>query len=864
MDTNLNNEVIVMDADTLLVPDKLHPLQVSVNRPAIHQTGFDDNYEYQQQSPTSCWQDFKDTLSYECSKERLWRGCKARLPCVQWMKNYSIKENLVGDIVSGITVGIMQIPLGMAYALLAGCPPATGLYTSFFAVIIYCLLGTSKHVSHGTFAVISLMFAKTVQMYSAPSAVTSGNAIVDLLNSTMGSGLSRNTEQLESLAAVFPGGLSAPMEGIANGTATATVAVGGTPAYTPIQVASAIAMMVGLFQIVFGFLRLGALNVYMSDTLVSGFTTGAAVLVLTSQINSFFEIKTPQYSWPFEIVSKYIYIFSHLHISNVPTIIVSVISLVVLAVVSEFINPPFQKRFKVPIPIELIAVVVGTGVSYALDFSGHYKISIVGFIPSGLPMPSVPPIGPLARNLIGDAFAVAIVSYVIQLSLAKIFAKKYSYEINANQEFIAIGAGNLFSSFFSCFPMSVALSRSMVHDSVGGKTQLAGLISCGVVLVVLLAIAPLFQTLPNCVLAAIIVVAIRRMFLQFRDLIKAWSVSSFEGMTWAVTFLSVSFINIDVGLGIGVFFSILTIVWRSQRPHTALLGLVPDTGLYKDIHRYPKAKEEPGIKIYEFAAPIIFANVKTFRKQMYHLTGVNPRVVLKKLMKQKRREEMEIKKRVKRRGSLIPPNPSSESLDILVSKSKVDEQLPDGTVVPPSKGHCNRAFESDNPEVPDQMGENESVSSGLGTMNDSVVTLNIVNLQKGQTNNGDSCNGSGTNSVEFGYPTSVSTVSQELNSCYSPTSLHHIIIDLSCASFIDSSGVQVLSQVIEEYKRISIAVYIASCPVPIIDMLELSDFYSLVPRSIVFPTVNDAVLHAIYNHPLRSKWPNLGKVRVVP
>ncbi|GAB6033492.1 hypothetical protein CHUAL_013373 [Chamberlinius hualienensis] len=831
--TGATHSAIIIDStmnersNSILVPDKLQPLKVTVNRRATNQAGFEDDYNYQQQPPKGCCQSFTDTLQYEFSKERLKRGVKARFPFIEWMRNYNIKEFIVGDIVSGITVGIMQIPLGMAYALLAGCPPETGLYTSFFSVIIYCFLGTSKHISQGTFAVISLMFAKAVQTYSTPSAgsaVANGETNVSsVFDATM-------MNEVESVTSAV---ISSTTAAIAPATAAAV-------GYTATEVAAAMAMLVGILQIIFGFLRFGALNIYMSDTLVSGFTTGAAVLVFTSQFNAFFGIKTPQYGWPFEIVYKYIYIFSNWPSSNVPTIIVSIIAIVVLAGVAEFINPPFQAKFKVPIPIELLAVVVGTGVSYAMDFSGTYKINIVGYIPSGLPVPRVPPTTALASSLIGDAFAVAIVSYVIQLSLAKIFAKKYSYEINANQEFLAVGAGNVFGSFFQCFPMCVALSRSMVHDSVGGKTQLASLIACVVVLIVLLAIAPLFQTLPNCVLAAIIVVAIRRMFLQFRDLKKAWGISKLEGLTWLITFLSVSLINIDVGLGIGVLFSLLSVVWRSQKPDISILGLLPNTELYKDIKRYPQAREEPGIKIYQFAAPLIFANIKTFRKEMYVLTGVNPRILLRKRQKQTKKEEAAAVKAGKRRRSLINSGTqSSDSLDTLMTPKPLHNRT---ISTSNGLGINNAGFQ------PEFKTGNFSVKDGLDTLNSSIVTLNIVNLENGcrrlSVANGRE-QSSGTNGTS-----TIATVDRWWNTYFLP--VHHLIIDLSCASFVDTSGVQVLIQVIDEYKKIDISVYIAACPAPILDMFDVSRFYDTVPRETVFPTINDAVSHALYNHSLNN------------
>jgi MFS superfamily sulfate permease-like transporter len=176
-------------------------------------------------------------------------------------------------------------------------------------------------------------------------------------------------------------------------------------------------------------------------------------------------------------------------------LVVSIVAILSLFVVKHFINERFKKKLPAPLPIELVVVVLATLFSYLLDFNKKYKIAIVGKIPLGFPAPSLPAFK-LTSLLIGDAFNIALVSFAMNISMAKLFAKKYDYNIRSNQELLAYGVGNFLSSWFSGFPSCVGLSRCAILEGTGGKTQLFSLISSIVVLVVIVGIGFLFRTLP--------------------------------------------------------------------------------------------------------------------------------------------------------------------------------------------------------------------------------------------------------------------------------------------------------------------------------------------------------------------------------
>jgi solute carrier family 26, other len=192
----------------------------------------------------------------------------------------------------------------------------------------------------------------------------------------------------------------------------------------------------------------------------------------------------------------YVEIFHGMHSANQVAILLSLISISILVFNNEYLKPRVAKKSKIPTPIELIAVVGGTLLSRLLKMEESWAIASVGHIPVGLPQPVMPSFG-LWKELLVDSFAIAFVSYSVTISMALIFGQKLKYEIDFNQELLAMGIGNILASFFSCFPFSASLSRSLIQQAVGGKTQLASIISCVLLLFVLLWVGPFFEVLPR-------------------------------------------------------------------------------------------------------------------------------------------------------------------------------------------------------------------------------------------------------------------------------------------------------------------------------------------------------------------------------
>lgn len=239
--------------------------------------------------------------------------------------------------------------------------------------------------------------------------------------------------------------------------------------------------------------------------------------------------------------------------------------------------------------------------SYFGKLSSIYNVKILSHIPTGLPAPRSPPYY-LLPNIMMDSFGVAVVAYAVSLSMAKIFARRRGYEIKNNQELLAQGAANVFGSFFSCMPVAASLSRSMLQETVGGETQLASAVSCLLILNILLWIGPFFESLPLAILASVIVVALKGMFVQVKDFTSVLKISPLDAVVWMITFLSVVVIDIDIGLVLGTMASVSVLIYRGHRPYAAVLGHLPGTELCVDLSLFPTAVEFQNTKIFRWVS----------------------------------------------------------------------------------------------------------------------------------------------------------------------------------------------------------------------------------------------------------------------
>ncbi|XP_010131816.1 PREDICTED: chloride anion exchanger, partial [Buceros rhinoceros silvestris] len=554
---------------------------------------FNEEHEKLHRYHKTFWDHLK--LYFSCSSQRVKKIALRLFPVVSWLPAYRFKEWILSDIVSGVSTGLVAVLQGLAFALLVNVPPSYGLYAAFFPVLVYFIFGTSRHIAVGPFPVLSLMVGATV---------------IRLV----------------------------PDEVAGNGTSVNNSAINEQR----VMVAASVTFISGVFQLLLGILQFGFIVIYLSQSLISGFTTAAAVHVLVSQLKFMLQLSVPGYNKPLGIVYTLESIFSQITKTNIADLVTSLVVLLIVFVVKEM-NDRYKAKLPAPIPIELLVTVLAALISYFLNFEEKFGVAVIGKLEEGFQAP-VAPDASILQKCIGDCVSIAIVAFAVAFSVAKVYSIKHDYPIDANQELIAFGLGNIVGGSFKGFASSTALSRSGVQESTGGKTQIAGILSAAIVLIVILAIGFLLAPLQKSVLASLALGNLKGMLMQFKEVGILWRKDKYDCVIWVATFLAAVFLGLDIGLAAAVAFQLLTVVIRSQIPSCTVLANVGRSNIYRNRKDYTDIYEPEGVKIFRCSSPIFFANIEFFREKLITAVGFNPQRVLRKRNKALRKIRKMLKK----------------------------------------------------------------------------------------------------------------------------------------------------------------------------------------------------------------------------
>ncbi|KAF4079713.1 hypothetical protein AMELA_G00181400 [Ameiurus melas] len=561
---------------------------------------------------------------FTCDSKRVMNAALSLLPIIGWMKIYRFKQWLPSDIISGVSTGLVAVLQGLAFSLLATLPPGYGLYSAFFPVLTYFFLGTSRHLSVGPFPVLSLMIGSVVE----------GLVANDSSNRVNITGFEELTENEQRVV-----------------------------------VASSVTFLMGIFQLGMGVLQVGFIVIYLSDTLVSGFTTAAAVHILVSQLKFVLGLVVPGKSGAFNIFFTLEKVFTQLYKTNIADLLTSIIIMAAVYIVKE-LNDKF--KLPVPIPIELIVTIIACGVSYGFNFEEKFNVTVIGNMVNGYEAPFAPNVEVMEKGAV-DAFVIAIVGFAVAFSVAKVYSVKHDYVVDGNQELIAFGVSNIFGAAFRSFAASTALSRTAVQESTGGKTQIAGLISAIIVLIVTVGIGFLLEPLPRSVLGALVIVNLKGMLLQFRELPYLWKRDKADFVIWLVTCAASIILSLDLGLAVGLGMELLTVVFRTQFPRCSVLANIRGTDIYRDRKDYISIYEPGGVKIFRIPSPIFFANIEFFRDKLVEVVGFSPLRVLRK----RNKALQKIRKMIKNGELHISPR-GFESIGYSTNEMSEDESNMEG------------------------------------------------------------------------------------------------------------------------------------------------------------------------------------------
>ncbi|MBZ3880665.1 Solute carrier family 26 member 9 [Sciurus carolinensis] len=547
-----------------------------VDRAAYSLTLFDDEFEKKDRTyPVG----EKLRNAFSCSSAKIKAAVFGLLPVLSWIPKYKIKDYIIPDLLGGLSGGCIQVPQGMAFALLANLPAVNGLYSSFFPLLTYFFLGGVHQMVPGTFAVISILV---------------GNICLQLAP--------------ESKFRVFN-----------NATNESYVDTAAMEAER-LHVSATLACLTAVIQMGLGFMQFGFVAIYLSESFIRGFMTAAGLQILISVLKYIFGLTIPSYAGPGSIVFTFIDICKNLPHTNMASLIFALISGAFLVLVKE-LNARYMHKIRFPIPTEMIVVVVATAISGSYKMPRKYHMQIVGEIQRGFPTP-VSPVVSQWKDMIGTAFSLAIVGYVINLAMGRTLANKHGYDVDSNQEMIALGCSNFFGSFFKIHVICCALSVTLAVDGAGGKSQVASLCVSLVVMITMLVLGSYLYPLPKAVLGALIAVNLKNSLKQLTDPYYLWRKSKLDCCVWVVSFLSSFFLSLPYGVAVGVAFSVLVVVFQTQFRNGYALAQVMDTDIYVNPKTYNRVvslsqvQEIEGIKIVTYCSPLYFANSEIFRQKV--------------------------------------------------------------------------------------------------------------------------------------------------------------------------------------------------------------------------------------------------------
>ncbi len=458
---------------------------------------------------------------------------KRWLPCIDWAASYN-RSTAAKDGLAAVIVTLMLIPQSLAYAMLAGLPPITGLYASITPLILYALFGSSRTLAVGPVAVISLMTAAALEpMFAAGSAAYIGAAML-------------------------------------------------------------LAALSGVVLLLMAVLRLGFLANFLSHPVISGFISASGILIALSQLKHILGVQADGQT----VLQLLPALAVQLPAINLPTLVIGGACLLFLQLVRTRLkgvllalglSPGWADSLTKTGPVLTIILSVLAVTVFNLADSG---VRVVGSVPAGLPVLQLPTMDlSLALQLLPAALLISLVGFVESVSVAQTLAAKRRERIDPNQELVGLGTANIAAAISGGFPVTGGFSRSIVNFDAGARTPMAGVLTAVGIAITALFFTPLFHNLPHAVLAATIIVAVLSL-VDLGSLKRTWRFSKQDFIAQAATMFGVLFMGVEVGIMLGVGLSLLLFLWRTSRPHMAIVGQLPGSEHFRNIERFSVVQSE--------------------------------------------------------------------------------------------------------------------------------------------------------------------------------------------------------------------------------------------------------------------------------
>jgi high affinity sulfate transporter 1 len=466
------------------------------------------------------------------------------LPVRHWLPHYE-RRWLRPDVIAAAAVWAVLVPEGIAYASLAGLPPATGLFAALAPLLAYAVFGTCRQLTVGP--------SSAVAAYSA--------------------------------------------------AAVAQVALGDPTRF--IALSALLALLVGALLLAAGLARAGFIADFFARPVLTGFVAGLALVIGVGQLSKLLGVEGGGTGF----FGKLADLIPQLGDASLLTLVIGVVALAIIFVL---------RAYAPKVPAMLVVVVLGIAVVAVFDLQDH-GVAIVGTMADGLPSLTFPSFKLSdVVDLLPDAFALALICFAESVAGARAIAAKHHYEVDADQELIALGVANLGAGLLQGFTVDASLSRSAVADSSGVKTQLSSIVLFGLLVVTMLFLMPLFHDLPEAVLGAIVIAAVSHL-VDVGALRRLRRSDPTDFVLAILCFAGVLVFGLLIGLAIAVIVSMLALVYRAYRPTSAVLGRAPgavdDERLrYRGIEDHPDCETFPGLVILRVDGELFFANARWFRE----------------------------------------------------------------------------------------------------------------------------------------------------------------------------------------------------------------------------------------------------------
>ncbi|KAF6116167.1 solute carrier family 26 member 8 [Phyllostomus discolor] len=513
-----------------------------------------------------------------CSWHKFLRCMLTIFPFLEWMCLYRFKDWLLGDLLAGMSVGLVQVPQVLTFSLLARqlIPPLNVSYAAFCSSILYVIFGSCHQMSIGPFFLLSTLVVNILKLHP----FNSGHLILGSFIKQDFTNPSFYTAYNRSLSVV-----------------------------------ASTTFLTGIIQLSMGMLGFGFVTTYLPEAAISAYLAATAIHIIQSQLTCIFGIMIHFHAGPISFFYNIVNYCMSLPKANSTSILLFLTAVVTLRI-NKCIRISFN-QYPIEFPMEAFLVLGFSAFANKINMATENSKMLIDMIPYSFLYPVTPDFN-ILQEIILEAFFLALVSSSLLVFLGKKIASFHNYNVNSNQDLIVIGLCNVVSSFFRSCVVTGAVVSTIIQDKSGGRQQFASLVGAGVMLLLMVKVEHFFYELPNAVLAGIIVSNILPYLETIYYLPNLWRQSQYDcvSVIWMVTFTSAIFLGLDIGLLVSIAFAFFLITVQSHRTKILLLGQIPNTNIYRSINDYREIMAIPGVKIFQCCNSITFVNVHHLKRKL--------------------------------------------------------------------------------------------------------------------------------------------------------------------------------------------------------------------------------------------------------